>query len=159
MFRNKSIIPVQYTVTSHVTRDTFTTHQNIVKKDILYKYPRFITNRTLKLPIMIIEHKLLDKQNHIVFNLISEPITTSPLVRSREASTTSTSSSLTSLLSTSRGLAVAGDSTSLVGENSVEKVRGGEETWATEILGIFEHEEEVHVSDQNATELHHSSVF
>ena len=96
--------------------------------------------------------------SHIVFRSVSKPVSASPLMRPREASTTSTSS-LTSLLSTSRGLAIAGHSTSPVGENSVEKVRGGEKTGTPEILGVFEHEEEVHVSDQYSAELHHTTIF
>ena len=86
---------------------------------------------------------------------VSESVATSPLVGSGEPP--SSSSSLTSLLATGRGLTVAGDSTSPVGEISVEEVRCGEKAGTAEVLRVLEHQEEVHVTDQDPAEFHHSS--
>ena len=55
-------------------------------------------------------------------------------------------------------LAIAGDSAPPVGEPVVEDVRGGQEAWAPEVLGIFEHQEEVHVANQDPAQLHHSAT-
>ena len=82
---------------------------------------------------------------------VSESVASSPLVGSGEPSS---SSSLTSLLATGRGLTVAGDSTSPVGEISVEEVRCGEEAGTAEVLRVLEHQEVVQVTDQDSTELH-----
>ena len=88
---------------------------------------------------------------------VSESVATSPLVGSGETSSSS-SSSLTSLLATGRGLTVAGDSTSPVGEISVEEVWCGEKAGTAEVLRVLEHQEEVQVTDQDPAELLYSST-
>lgn len=47
--------------------------------------------------------------------------------------------------------------TSSIGEPLVEDLRSGQETGTTVILGIFEHEEKVEVTDENADQFHHSA--
>ena len=55
-------------------------------------------------------------------------------------------------------LAIARHSAPPVWEPVVEDVWGGEEARAPEVLGIFEHQEEVHVANQDPAQLHHSAA-
>ena len=68
---------------------------------------------------------------------------------------TSTSPGTSSLLRSScRSLAIAHHSASpFVGETGVQDVGGREEAGTAEILGVFEHQEEVDVTNQDAAQL------
>ena len=53
-----------------------------------------------------------------------------------------------------RGLAIARHSPApSAGEPGVQDVGGGEEAWAAEVLGVFEHQEEVDVANQDPAQL------
>ena len=55
-------------------------------------------------------------------------------------------------------LAIAGPPAPPVGEPVVEDVGSGEEARAPEVLRVFEHQEEVHVANQDPAQLHHSAT-
>lgn len=50
------------------------------------------------------------------------------------------------------------DSASHVREPVVEELRGGQEAGAAEVLRVFEHEEKVEVSDEDADEFHDTTA-
>ena len=92
---------------------------------------------------------------------MSKSVPTTPLVISRaeptSPSTTCSTLSIISSLSTmssGRSCTEAGDSTSSVGEISVEELRRGEKTGTSKVLRVLEHQEVVKVADQDSTELH-----
>ena len=94
---------------------------------------------------------------------MSKSVPTTPLVISRAEPTTpsTTCSSLSiissmSTMSSGRSCTEAGDSTSSVGEISVEELRYGEKAGTSKVLRVLEHQEVVQVADQDSTELQNS---
>ena len=59
-------------------------------------------------------------------------------------------------MSSGRSCTEAGDSTSSVGEISVEELRYGEKAGTSKVLRVLEHQEVVKVADQDSTELQNS---
>ena len=55
-------------------------------------------------------------------------------------------------------LAIASHSAPPVGEPVVEDVGCGQQARAPEVLRVFEHQEEVHVANQDPAQLHHSAT-
>ena len=55
-------------------------------------------------------------------------------------------------------LAIPRHSAPPVGEPVVEDVWGGQQARAPEVLRVFEHQEEVHVANQDPAQLHHSAT-
>merc|ERR1719394_716289 len=90
----------------------------------------------------------------------SQPLSSAPGMRSGEASTstTSTLSSTSLLLGTGRSLTISRDSTTSVWKPIVEEVRSGQEAGSSKVLRILEHQEEVHVANEDTTKFHHSST-
>ena len=92
---------------------------------------------------------------------MSKSVPTTPLVicRAKPATPSTTWSTLyiissLSTISSGRSCTEAGDSTSSVGEISVEELRRGEKAGTYKVLRVFEHQEVVQVADQDSTELH-----
>ena len=86
---------------------------------------------------------------------MSKSVPTTPLVISRaEPASPSTTCSTLSIISSDWSCTEAGDSTSSVGEISVEELRRGEKAGTSKVLRVLEHQEVVQVTDQDSTELH-----
>ena len=86
--------------------------------------------------------------------LIAESIACAPVVTSKST----TASSAIVRPATTGSLTVAMNLTSHVGEPVVQKLGRRQKAGAAVVLRIFEHQEEVHVTDQNANELHDASA-
>jgi len=88
-------------------------------------------------------------------NLI-EPVSLAPGVSASESSASAATSA------SSRGarwrLTIACHASPPVREEGVEEGGGRQKRWTTEVLWVLEHEEEVHVSNQDSNQLHDSAT-